>query len=104
MARSCSSSSRARARAPTPRTTGSIRTTCRAAISITTSASRYRSGMRHRLALAFVLFASQHAHAGRTHFAWFYGTELVPENGTEVETWIVEENKKGDNNRDETSF
>src|SRR5262245_37612102 len=44
------------------------------------------------------------AHAGRSHFGWLYGSELVPENGTEVETWILEENKKGDNKRDETSF
>jgi hypothetical protein len=62
--------------------------------------------MRHLTlcALLVVLASGRSAHAGRTHFGWLYGSELVPENGTEVETWIVEENKKGSNERDETSF
>src|SRR5262245_35117444 len=62
--------------------------------------------MRWPALVAFTLaaLASHAASAGRTHFAWLYGSELVPERGTEVETWIVEENKKGDNKRDETSF
>jgi hypothetical protein len=60
----------------------------------------------HRVGLALVLLAiaNHHAEAGRTHFAWLYGSELVPERGSEVETWIVEENKKGDAKSDETSF
>ncbi|HEY5948840.1 MAG TPA: hypothetical protein VIV40_25290 [Kofleriaceae bacterium] len=44
------------------------------------------------------------AHAGRTHFAWLYGSEVIPERGVEVENWILEENKKGDAKTDETSF
>ena len=36
------------------------------------------------------------ADAGCTHLGWLSGAELVPERGTEVENWIVEENKKGD--------
>ena len=44
------------------------------------------------------------AHAGRTHFGWLYGSEVVPERGVEIENWIVEENKKGDAKTDETSF
>jgi hypothetical protein len=61
--------------------------------------------MRWWMVAAFVVaIAPRPALAGRSHFAWLYGSEVVPERGTEVETWIVEENKKGDNNRDETSF
>jgi hypothetical protein len=44
------------------------------------------------------------AHAGRTHFAWLYGSEVIPERGVEIENWILEENKKGDAKTDETSF
>ena len=44
------------------------------------------------------------AHAGRSHFGWLYGSEIIPERGSEMETWIVEENKKGDGQVDETSF
>jgi hypothetical protein len=44
------------------------------------------------------------AAAGRTHFAWLYGTEVVPERGTEVETWILEENGEGDRKETETAF
>lgn len=44
------------------------------------------------------------AHAGRTHFGWLYGSEMIPERGVELENWIVEENKKGDAKSDETSF
>ena len=65
----------------------------------------YRCRMVHRAAFGcWLLFAlARPAAAGRCHFAWLYGSELVPERGTELETWIVEENKKGDNKRDETS-
>ena len=45
-----------------------------------------------------------HAHAGRTHFGWLYGSEVIPERGVEIENWILEENKKGDAKADETSF
>jgi hypothetical protein len=44
------------------------------------------------------------ARAGRTHFGWLYGSELIAESGVELETWIVEENKKGETKKDETSF
>ena len=74
--------------------------------------SMYRGFMHHagaRRVLGLGLFASLllgsvTAHAGRTHFGWLYGTDVVPERGTEFETWIVEENKKGDDKIDETSF
>ncbi|HEU0035363.1 MAG TPA: hypothetical protein VFQ53_32360 [Kofleriaceae bacterium] len=50
------------------------------------------------------LLAAHDAHAGRSHFAWLYGAEVNPERGVEVETWILEENKKGDAKTDETAF
>lgn len=53
---------------------------------------------------ASLMFGTATAHAGRTHFGWLYGTEVVPERGTEFETWILEENKKGDDQSDETGF
>jgi hypothetical protein len=34
------------------------------------------------------------AAAGRTHYGWLYGTEVNPERGVEVETWILQENGK----------
>lgn len=64
----------------------------------------YRYAMRRLLVVGVVMLASRPAHAGRSHFAWLYGSDVVPERGTEIETWILEENKKGDNDRDETSF
>jgi hypothetical protein len=36
------------------------------------------------------------AAAGRTFYGWLYGTEINPERGVEVESWILEENGKGD--------
>jgi hypothetical protein len=60
--------------------------------------------MRWIVVVAVVACTVSRADAGRSHFAWLYGTDIVPEKGSELETWIVEENKKGDNQRDETSF
>ncbi len=59
---------------------------------------------RHPLPIAFVILASfsGRASAGRTPFAWTYGTEVDPERMVEAETWISEENKKGDAKADET--
>ena len=50
-----------------------------------------------------VAFAAP-SHAGRSHFGWMYGTDIIPERGVEVESWIVEENQKGDAKTGETSF
>jgi hypothetical protein len=44
------------------------------------------------------------AHAGRSHFGWSYGTDNVPERGTELETWFLEENNEGDAKTNETAF
>jgi hypothetical protein len=32
------------------------------------------------------------AHAGRTFYGWLYGTEVLPERGVELQTWVSEEN------------
>jgi hypothetical protein len=32
------------------------------------------------------------AHAGRTFFGWLYGSEVMPERGAELQSWITEEN------------
>ncbi len=34
------------------------------------------------------------AHAGRTYFGWLYGTEVLPERGVELQSWIVEEDNQ----------
>jgi hypothetical protein len=47
------------------------------------------------IALPF-LCAQPAAHAGRSSFAWLLGTETAPERGVELETWLIEENGKGD--------
>jgi len=44
------------------------------------------------------------AHAGRSHFGWMYGSDIVPERGVEIESWILEENQKGDAKTGETAF
>jgi hypothetical protein len=44
------------------------------------------------------------AHAGRSFYGWLYGTELLPERGVELQTWIVETNKKYANDLEETSI
>lgn len=44
------------------------------------------------------------SHAGRTRFGWLYDTETVPERGVELETWMLEEDGKGNPKVDETSL
>src|SRR4051812_8584949 len=57
----------------------------------------YRRFMRRLAVLAAVLLSHvTTAHAGRSHFGWLYGSDIIPERGVEVESWIVEENQKGD--------
>jgi hypothetical protein len=53
------------------------------------------------LALLLAL-ADRDARAGRTGFAWFFDTEVVPERGVELETWIIDENSLGDRDIDTT--
>lgn len=48
-----------------------------------------------RTALAFLLVAClwpRTADAGRSFYGWLYGTEVMPERGVELQTWILETN------------
>jgi len=54
------------------------------------------------LALALLAMMSRDARAGRSGFAWFFDSEVVPERGVELETWLIEENSLGDEDRDTT--
>jgi len=61
--------------------------------------------MRRSISTVAVLIASAApAHAGRSHFGWMYGTDIIPERGVEIESWLVEENQKGNSNGGETAF
>lgn len=51
-----------------------------------------------------VLLRAAPADAGRSLFGWMYGSDIVPERGVEIESWILEENQKGDAKSTETSF
>lgn len=57
-----------------------------------------------RIALAFLLAACvlpRSAHAGRNIYGWLYGTEVLPERGVELQSWIWDENDKyGTRNRE----
>ncbi len=44
------------------------------------------------------------ADAGRTHYGWIDGTEVVPERGVELETWVQDLDNVGDDERDESSL
>ncbi len=54
-------------------------------------------------ALPLVL-AARPASAGRSHYGWLNGTEVVPERGVELETWVQDLDNAGDAERDETSL
>jgi len=53
-------------------------------------------------ATALLALAGGDARAGRSGFAWFFDTEVVPERGVELETWIIDENGLGDQDIDIT--
>jgi hypothetical protein len=58
-----------------------------------------------RTVLALVLFACvlpRTAHAGRTFYGWLYSTEVVPERGVELQTWVQDENDKYSSRNKET--
>src|SRR5262245_38460466 len=59
--------------------------------------------MRLWLALVLVAAAAVPAQAGRSHYGWLYGSEVGPERGVELETWIFERNGRGDADTEETS-
>src|SRR5512140_651946 len=51
--------------------------------------------------IAVVVFLPHVANAGRGRFGWLYGTEVVPEKGVEVESWLVNTSQKGDTKENE---
>jgi hypothetical protein len=58
-----------------------------------------------RTVLALVFLACvlpRTAHAGRTYYGWLYGTEVVPERGVELQTWVQDENDKYSSRNKET--
>ena len=45
------------------------------------------------------------AHAGRTFYGWLYGTEVMPERGAEIQTWVSDESDlKDEGHADETNW
>jgi len=44
------------------------------------------------LMMAALVAAPGAAHAGRTFYGWLYGSEVMPERGVELQSWITEEN------------
>jgi hypothetical protein len=50
--------------------------------------------------LAVLAMAPRPAHAGATDFGWLYGTEVMPERGIELQTWLAEENRLDDAGRE----
>jgi hypothetical protein len=59
---------------------------------------------RAAITAAVLVCCASSAHAGRSHFGWLYGSDIVPERGVEIESWILEENQKGDAKTGETAF
>ena len=62
--------------------------------------------MRRGLVLAAALLAAAPgtARAGRTFYGWLYGTEVMPERGAEIQTFVQEENHQADANESETDW
>jgi hypothetical protein len=56
--------------------------------------------------LAFLILAclAPSAHAGRSFYGWLYGTEVLPERGVELQTWLLETNGKTGNSADTSSI
>jgi hypothetical protein len=55
-----------------------------------------------RAMIVLLVLAASPAYAGRQQFGWLYGTEINPVRTVEMETWIQEENQKGDDKANET--
>ncbi len=60
--------------------------------------------MKRLSALLFLLASAQPAWAGRSHYGWMDGTEVVPERGVELETWVQDLDNVGELARDETAL
>lgn len=54
--------------------------------------------------VAALAAAPRSARAGRTEFGWLYGTEVLPERGIELQTWLSEENRVDDTPAKETQW
>jgi len=48
--------------------------------------------VRSGLVVLVLLATPEAAFAGRTYYGWLYGTEVLPERGAELMTWVSEEN------------
>ncbi len=55
------------------------------------------------VAASLLAASAGQARAGRSPFGWVRGTEVVPERGVEIETWIFEENGVGKDDDDDTT-
>jgi hypothetical protein len=55
-------------------------------------------------ALLVACLVPRAAHAGRSSYGWLYGTEVMPERGVELQTWVFEENDKYATHVKETSL
>jgi hypothetical protein len=61
--------------------------------------------VRRAFVLLAALAAPGTAHAGRTFYGWLYGTEVMPERGVELQSWLTEENQSsGDHEVHETQW
>jgi len=58
--------------------------------------------MRAAIVCAVLAAGAHPAAAGRSFYAWLPATDIVPDRGTEVETWIAEQNDEGDTHLRET--
>jgi hypothetical protein len=46
------------------------------------------------VACGVACLAPRTAHAGRSYYGWLFGSEVMPERGVELQTWIQDENDK----------
>ena len=54
--------------------------------------------MRGGLVVLLLVVTPASAFAGRTYYGWLYGTEVLPERGAELMSWIDEENDLSEEN------
>lgn len=77
---------------------------CPTAEALVTAKCCYARQVKIALVLILGMAFAQPASAGRTHYGWLDGTELVPERGVEIETWIQDLDNIGPGERDETQL
>jgi hypothetical protein len=54
--------------------------------------SEYPSRVRLTIVAVVLMASSATASAGRTYYGWLWGTEVMPERGAELMTWVAEQN------------